>query len=106
MKKSIKINFVDFWHGFDKSNNYFFNLLKDKFNVDSTTISEIISSLDTEDSFAKSLIAANNVILASFDDFNVTEFSEVELPNNLTTFNIDTTKYLPKFKKLNSRSLN
>ena len=34
MKKSIKINFVDFWHGFDKSNNYFFNLLKDKFNVE------------------------------------------------------------------------
>ncbi|HPN39139.1 MAG TPA: adenylate/guanylate cyclase domain-containing protein [Melioribacteraceae bacterium] len=82
--------------------NLYTNKLKDKFNVDSTTISEIISSLDTEDSFAKSLIAANNVILASFDDFNVTEFSEVELPNNLTTFNIDTTKYLPKFKKLNS----
>jgi hypothetical protein len=27
----VKINFVDFWTGFDKSNNYFFNLLSKKY---------------------------------------------------------------------------
>jgi hypothetical protein len=30
----IKINFVDFWEGFDKTNNYFFNLLKEEFDVE------------------------------------------------------------------------
>lgn len=34
MKKSIKINFVDFWPGFDKSNNYFYNLLLKEFNIE------------------------------------------------------------------------
>lgn len=29
----IKINFVDFWPGFDKTNNYFYNLLAQKYNV-------------------------------------------------------------------------
>lgn len=29
----IKINFVDFWTGFDKSNNYFFNLLSKKYTI-------------------------------------------------------------------------
>ena len=82
--------------------NLYTNLLKRKFDIDSTKLSEIIASLDTEDSFAYSLKAANNVILASFDDFNITEFTEVEIPKNLTTFKIDSTKYLPKFKKLNS----
>jgi hypothetical protein len=33
MKKKIKINFSDFWGGFDKTNNYFYNLLKDDFDV-------------------------------------------------------------------------
>jgi hypothetical protein len=31
--KEIKINFVDFWPGFDKTNNYFYNLLIDKYIV-------------------------------------------------------------------------
>jgi hypothetical protein len=33
MKKKIKIDFSDFWGGFDKTNNYFYNLLKDDFDV-------------------------------------------------------------------------
>lgn len=32
--KKIKVNFVDFWPGFDKTNNYFYNLLKDGFDVE------------------------------------------------------------------------
>jgi hypothetical protein len=31
--KEIKINFVDFWPGFSKTNNYFYNLLIQKYNV-------------------------------------------------------------------------
>tara|TARA_R110000868_G_scaffold14457_5_gene67381 strand:- start:32258 stop:32704 length:447 start_codon:yes stop_codon:yes gene_type:complete len=31
--KEIKINFVDFWPGFDKTNNYFYNLLVQNYNV-------------------------------------------------------------------------
>ena len=31
--KEIKINFVDFWPGFDKINNYFYNLLAQKYKV-------------------------------------------------------------------------
>ena len=34
MKKKIKIDFSDFWGGFDKTDNYFYNLLKDEFNVE------------------------------------------------------------------------
>lgn len=34
MKRKIKINFSDFWGGFDKTNNYFYNLLKDEFDVE------------------------------------------------------------------------
>lgn len=34
MKKKIKIDFTDFWGGFDKTNNYFFNLLKDEFDIE------------------------------------------------------------------------
>jgi hypothetical protein len=33
MKRKIKIDFSDFWGGFDKTNNYFYNLLKDDFDV-------------------------------------------------------------------------
>lgn len=33
MKPKIKIDFSDFWGGFDKTNNYFYNLLKDDFDV-------------------------------------------------------------------------
>lgn len=33
MKTKIKIDFSDFWGGFDKTNNYFYNLLKDEFDV-------------------------------------------------------------------------
>ena len=32
--KKIKINFSDFWGGFDKTNNYFFNLLKEEFDIE------------------------------------------------------------------------
>lgn len=31
--KKIKIDFVDFWGGFDKTNNYFYNLLKLNYDV-------------------------------------------------------------------------
>jgi hypothetical protein len=34
MKKKIKIDFSDFWGGFDKTNNYFYNLLKEEFDVE------------------------------------------------------------------------
>jgi hypothetical protein len=34
MKKSIKINFSDFWGGFDKTDNYFYNLLKEEFDIE------------------------------------------------------------------------
>ncbi len=34
MMKTIKINFVDFWGDFDKTNNYFYNLLKQNFNIE------------------------------------------------------------------------
>jgi len=34
MKNKIKINFSDFWGGFDKTNNYFYNLLKEEFDVE------------------------------------------------------------------------
>jgi len=33
MKKKIKIEFCDWWSGFDKTNNYFYNLLKEEFDV-------------------------------------------------------------------------
>lgn len=36
MKKKIKIDFTDFWGGFDKTNNYFYNLLKEEFDVEIT----------------------------------------------------------------------
>jgi hypothetical protein len=32
--RKIKINFSDFWGGFDKTNNYFYNLLKEEFDVE------------------------------------------------------------------------
>ena len=32
-KTNLKINFTDFWPGFDKTNNFFFNLLTEKYNV-------------------------------------------------------------------------
>lgn len=34
MKTKIKIDFSDFWGGFDKTNNYFFNLLKEEYDVE------------------------------------------------------------------------
>lgn len=33
MRNKIKIDFSDFWGGFDKTNNYFYNLLKEEFDV-------------------------------------------------------------------------
>jgi hypothetical protein len=32
--RKIKIDFSDFWGGFDKTNNYFYNLLKEEFDVE------------------------------------------------------------------------
>ena len=34
MKRKIKIDFSDWWGGFDKTNNYFYNLLKEEFDVE------------------------------------------------------------------------
>lgn len=34
MKKRIKVDFTDFWGGFNKTNNYFYNLLKEEFEVE------------------------------------------------------------------------
>jgi hypothetical protein len=34
MKRKIKIDFSDFWGGFDKINNYFYNLLKEEFDIE------------------------------------------------------------------------
>ena len=31
--KEIKINFVDFWPGFNKTDNYFYNLLAEKYKL-------------------------------------------------------------------------
>lgn len=33
-KRKIRINFSDFWGGFDKTDNYFYNLLKDEFDIE------------------------------------------------------------------------
>lgn len=33
-RKKIKINFSDFWGGFDRTDNYFYNLLKENFDVE------------------------------------------------------------------------
>jgi alpha(1,3/1,4) fucosyltransferase len=33
MKEKIKINFTDFWGGFNKTDNYFYNLLSEDFDV-------------------------------------------------------------------------
>ena len=34
MKKKIRVDFSDFWGGFDKTNNYFYNLLKEEFDIE------------------------------------------------------------------------
>ena len=34
MKRKIKIDFTDFWGGYDKTDNYFYNLLKEEFDVE------------------------------------------------------------------------
>jgi hypothetical protein len=34
--KTIKLDFVDFWPGFNKTNNYFYNLLKNKYEIEIT----------------------------------------------------------------------
>ena len=34
MKNKIKIDFSDFWGGFDKTDNYFYNLLKEEFEIE------------------------------------------------------------------------
>jgi hypothetical protein len=34
MKRKIKIDFSDWWGGFDKTDNYFYNLLKEEFDVE------------------------------------------------------------------------
>ena len=37
MKKRIKVDFVDFWPGFSKTDNYFYELLKEEFDVEITS---------------------------------------------------------------------
>jgi len=37
MKRKIKIDFADFWPGFVKTDNYFYNLLKEEFDVEITS---------------------------------------------------------------------
>ncbi|MEO6231193.1 MAG: glycosyltransferase family 10 [Ferruginibacter sp.] len=39
---TIKINFTDFWEDFDKTDNFFFNLLSQSFNVEITEQPEIL----------------------------------------------------------------
>jgi hypothetical protein len=34
MKRKIKIDFSDFWRGFNKTDNYFYNLLKKEFDIE------------------------------------------------------------------------
>ena len=34
MKKTIKIDFINFWPGYNKTSNYFYDLLKEEFNVE------------------------------------------------------------------------
>ena len=34
MKRKIKIEFSDWWPGFDKTDNYFYNLLKEEFDIE------------------------------------------------------------------------
>ncbi len=34
MRKKIKIDFSDFWGGFNKTDNYFYNLLKEEFDIE------------------------------------------------------------------------
>jgi alpha(1,3/1,4) fucosyltransferase len=34
MKQHIKLNFTDFWPGFDSFDNYFYNLLKEHYNIE------------------------------------------------------------------------
>jgi hypothetical protein len=34
MKKKIRVDFSDFWGGFNKTDNYFYNLLKDEFDIE------------------------------------------------------------------------
>lgn len=36
MKRKIKIDFSDFWGGFNKTDNYFYNLLKEEFDIEIT----------------------------------------------------------------------
>lgn len=42
MKKKIKIDFSDFWGGFDKTNNYFYNLLIEEFDVEITNNPDVL----------------------------------------------------------------
>jgi hypothetical protein len=41
-KKKIKIDFSDFWGGFDKTDNYFYNLLKEEFEVEISNTPEYL----------------------------------------------------------------
>ena len=44
--KKIKINFTDWWSGFDKTNNYFYNLLKDEFDIEISNGYSYSSNID------------------------------------------------------------
>jgi hypothetical protein len=42
MKNKIKIDFSDFWGGFDKTDNYFYNLLKEEFDVEISNSPDVL----------------------------------------------------------------
>ncbi len=42
MEKAIKIDFIDFWNGFDKTNNLFYNLLSKHYKVEISTDPELV----------------------------------------------------------------
>jgi len=50
--KKIKINFTDFWGGFNKTDNYFYNLLKDEYDIEIS---------DNPDFLFYSIFGADNV---------------------------------------------
>jgi hypothetical protein len=42
MKRKIKIDFSDFWSGFDKTDNYFYNLLKEDYDVEISSNPDVL----------------------------------------------------------------
>lgn len=76
------------------------DVIKKKVELSEEKITEILKNLDTEEEFALALKSANNTILASFDDEKSKNIYETEIPKNLTTFNIDRSKYIPFLREI------